>query len=57
MFPKVQDMARDIENLNHDIEETFFRNVIEPFQRLENLRITDLRKFKQIIDKIRNRNT
>ena len=50
-------MARDIENLNHDIEETFFRNVIEPFQRLENLRITDLRKFKQIIDKIRNRNT
>ena len=57
MFPKVQDMARDIENLNHDIEETFFRNVIEPFQRLENLRITDLKKFKQIIDKIRNRNT
>lgn len=55
MFPKVQDMARDIENLNRDIEETFFRNVIEPFQKLENLRLNDLKRFKQIIDKIRNK--
>lgn len=53
MFPKVQAVGRDIENINREIEETFFRNVIEPFQRLENLRITELKNLKQIIDKFR----
>lgn len=53
MFPRVQAVGRDIESFNHELEETFFRNVIEPFQRLENLRMTDLRKFKQLIDRFR----
>lgn len=54
-FPRVQALNRDLENLQHDVEETFFRNVIEPFQRLENLRDAELQNIRQLIDKIRKK--
>lgn len=54
-FPRVQALNRDLENVQHDIEETFFRNVIEPFQRLENLRDAELQNFRQLVEKIRNK--
>lgn len=53
MFPKVQAMGRDIESFNHELEETFFRNVIEPFQKMENLKVNDLRMFRQLMERLR----
>lgn len=36
-FPVAQAIGREVVGLQRDIEETFFRNIVEPFHKLDNL--------------------
>lgn len=37
-FPVAQAIGREVAGVQRDIEETFFRNIVEPFHKLEHLR-------------------
>ena len=53
-FPSfTRETYKAVKKMDREQMETFFRNVIEPFQKMENLRVSDLRMFRQLMERLR----